>query len=394
MASELFNELKARLSLSGLNIDSWTYKCYSRASVGIFWAAAVCSVASSLIGSAIECKGDIDAYGKDYCWLHGAKHLTPNQISKEIHNGDDCFAFDDNPEKKATNYYIWVSLVLFLSGAAFALPNEVWKHMEGGMIEQFGKDRENFLEEPEKKAQIFRKITNNETKRYFFTFVIFEWINYIVGVLVFVVTDKFLSGKFSSYGLDTLAYLMGNGREEEINRGDKTVPEKVNPMCNLFPTVVNCDLSLYGVGKGSEDTRSYLCLMKQNIMNQKIYLVLWIWLVFLLGLSLFMFLYRIAILILPDFRRLALLRYMKTSQSSAVNRLSLDFEHIGNWFLLIQIGKNTNPYKLREFLREAKNAEHSRTNTDPKTRKFETISNGDIGGNNHANEEIQLMPIA
>ena len=392
MASDLFNELKARLSLSGLNIDNWTYKCYSRASVGIFWAAAVCSVASSLIGSPMECK-DVDAYGKDYCWLHGAKHLTPSQISKGIHNTDDCFSIDDNAEDKATNYYIWVSLVLFLSGAAFALPNEVWKHMEGGMIEQFGEDRKTFLNEPEKKAEIFRRVTNNESKRYFSTFVIFEWINYIVGILVFVITDKFLAGKFSSYGLDTLGYLMGNGKEVEIPGEGNTISATVNPMCNLFPTVVNCDLSFYGVGIGHEEKRSYLCLMKQNIMNQKIYLVLWIWLVFLLGLSLFMFLYRIAFLVLPDFRRRVLLRYLKTSQSSAVDSLSVDFEHIGNWFLLIQIGQNANPYKLREFLREAKNAEHSHQNNDSKYRKFDARSNGNIGSNNHANEEIQSKHI-
>ena len=83
MASELFNELKARLSLSGLNIDSWTYKCYSRASVGIFWAAAVCSVASSLIGSAIECKGDIDAIlHRKYTMVTIALHLMTIQKIK------------------------------------------------------------------------------------------------------------------------------------------------------------------------------------------------------------------------------------------------------------------------------------------------------------------------
>ena len=114
-----------------------------------------------------------------------------------------------------------------------------------------------------------------------------------------------------------------------------------------------------------------------------------------------MFIYRIAILVLQDFRRSVLLRYLKTSQSSAVSSLSLDFEHIGNWFLLIQMGKNTNPYKLRVFLKEARNAENAHQNAqcahqnnDSRLRKFAPISNGHIASNNHANEEIQLMAMA
>lgn len=67
----------------------------------------------------------LDAYDKDYCWLHGTKCLAHNEISKVIQNGYTCADKNDDPDENATNYYIWVSLVLFLSGAAFALPNEL-----------------------------------------------------------------------------------------------------------------------------------------------------------------------------------------------------------------------------------------------------------------------------
>lgn len=389
MASALFSDLTNRLSLSGLDIDNWTYKCYSRVSVGIFWVAAACSVASSYTGSAIECKGGIDSYDKSYCWLHGTKHLTADEISKEIQNGQNCIALDDNKDDKVTNYYIWISLLLFLSGAAFALPNEIWKHFEGGMIEQFGEDRKKFLEKPEKGAEIFRKITNNETKRYYFTFVVFEMLNYFVGILVFALTDKFLSGKFSNYGLDTINYLNGNGKIVEVTGKDGTISGTVNPMCNLFPTIVNCEFSYYGV-TGNADQKSTICLMGQNIMNQKIYLVLWIWFVILFGVSATMFTYRIATFTLPAFRRTTILRQMKTNTSLAVDDLYLDLEHIGNWFLLLQIGQNANPYKFREFLKEAKKLEDSKKKCS-KTRKFRFGSQSDIGKDISNNGQMELM---
>lgn len=247
------------------------------------------------------------------------------------------------------------------------------------MLEQFGKDRENFLGEPEKKAEIFRKITNSQSKRYYITFFIFELLNYIIGILVFVLTDSFLSQKFSTYGLDTINYLIGNGKTIEIQGNSKLVEpaqeETVNPMCNLFPTVVNCEYTFYGTVKGTKEERSGLCLMKQNFMNQKIYLILWIWFFILFGISLIMIAYRIAILIFPQLARRALLSQMKTSECSEVEKLLVDFEHIGNWFLLTQIGQNANPYKLRTFIKEAKQAEESFPNTTSKTKKFIRNSN-------------------
>ena len=136
MASDLFKELTSRLSLEGVDIDNWTFKFYSRASVGIFLVAATISIASAYTGSPIECHGEVTPYDTTYCWLHGTKHIPHGEISDVINNGDTCFTYDSDENDKATTYYIWVSLALFLSALLFVIPNELWKHFEGGMMEQ------------------------------------------------------------------------------------------------------------------------------------------------------------------------------------------------------------------------------------------------------------------
>ena len=40
-----------------------------------------------------------------------------------------------------------------------------------------------------------------------------------------------------------------------------------NPMCNLFPTVVSCDMGSIGAGGGGQ-TFNGLCVLSQNIINQ------------------------------------------------------------------------------------------------------------------------------
>merc|ERR1711944_159403 len=171
--------------------------------------------------------------------------------------------------------------------------------------------------------------------------------------------------------------------------GNGGICQVLNPMCSVFPTTVNCQFSFFGVN-GHPDKRSNICIMGQNIMNQKIYLVLWIWFVILFGVSATMFTYRIATFTLPAFRRTTILRQMKTNTSLAVDDLYLDFEHIGNWFLLSQIGQNANPYKFREFLKEARKLEDSKKKCS-KTRKFRFGSQSDIGKDISNNGQMELM---
>ena len=49
----------------------------------------------------------------------------------------------------------------------------------------------------------------------------------------------------------------------------------------------------------------------------------------------------------------------------------LDFNHIGNYFLLTQIGRNATPYNFREFMKELVNEEnYSKKENDPKVLKI------------------------
>ena len=49
-----------------------------------------------------------------------------------------------------------------------------------------------------------------------------------------------------------------------------------NPMCAVFPTVTSCDIPNVGAA-GGEQIHNGLCVLTQNIINEKIYLVLWFW---------------------------------------------------------------------------------------------------------------------
>jgi len=368
MASDLFKELTSRLSLEGVDIDNWTWKFYSRVSAGLFFVAAVMSITDTYTGDKITCKKEVDEYDKHYCWLHGTKHLDQDTIAAAIQNGDTCFS--NSNDEKVTSYYLWVSLVLVISAILFLIPNELWKFFEGGMLAQFGSNKQNFVKDAKGSASSFKMLSNNQTKRYFFTFVIFETANFVMGILIFLLTDRFLDGQFSSYGIKSIDYLRGSLQCTEVDVGGGDLCPDINPMCSVFPTTVRCEVISYGAN-GQADISNHICVLGQNIMNQKIYLILSIWFMILFSVSACSILCRALTTMLPVFQRGEIQKLLLTSSDSDVKKLILDFGHIGNYFVLTQIGRNATPYNFREFMKELVNEDHySEKEYDPKVLKI------------------------
>ena len=361
MAAELFQEVSRYFSLDKIDKDNWAFKTFSKVTVGIFFASSAFSIASSYSGSAIKCQGG-NEYSEAYCWLHGSHHLPANQLTLQINQGNKCFrvgAEKSSPDEPDTEYYLWVSLMLFINGALFMIPDKIWQHFEGGMLEQFGSEKNDFLDNPGKHGKVYNNLSKNLARKYFFTFITCEGLNYVIAIVNFIIIDIFLSGQFSTYGQDVLTYYLGseesnNRNIKEIDLQSSTESVLVNPMCSVFPTVVNCKTSYFGVN-GNLDEQSIICILGQNILNQKIYFVLWMWFMVLFCVSGCMIVYRCLSLCLPDFQRSIILSHLKSKNAkrlTTVNKLPLSYRDIGKWFVLVQLGRNSSPYKYRDFLEE------------------------------------------
>ena len=354
--ANLFAGLKESLTFDGPDIDTWVYKFYSRATVGIFFSAAAACVFSEIVGTAIKCKDkDETGYDETWCYLHGIEHLTPGKISQEMSGGNNCISTTE----KISNYYLWIPLVLFLCGGAFTIPNEIWKHVEGGLIKQFEGLKIMELEKDTRKklAEQFKNVSNHFTKRYFFTFVFFEVVYFFLGIVVFHLLDVFLDGKFKTYGQDVIDYINGNAQEYHYSIKDQQRSHKmtVNPMCNVFPTVVSCTITTYSVVGDAPDVKNKACILGQNIMNQGIFLILWFWFMILFCVTACQIIYRITTMLVPSFQETTIQYQLKTKDEDmlrAIKKLKLGFGNAGNWFLLTQIGGNADPYAFRMFIEE------------------------------------------
>jgi len=146
-------------------------------------------------------------------------------------------------------------------------------------------------------------------------------------------TDYFLHGKFLDYGSRLLAY---------YDQYDLAW----DPMDEIFPKVTKCQFNKHGMGGGIQN-HDALCLLPLNIVNEKMYLVLWVWLIPLTVVSALAILHRLLGLWIPEVRILSLQR--SHYRWSRVARICHRRPY-GDWFLLRQMAKNVEVDLFDRFL--------------------------------------------
>ena len=125
-----------------------------------------------------------------------------------------------------------------------------------------------------------------------------------------------------------------------------------NPMCETFPRIAACNYVRYGSG-GQQETKNAICILGLNMINDKIFLVLWYWYVFLIFFGCLRFLYRCCQLS-RHFRylimKVRISRYFKSDENMKHVRHYTKHCSIGDWFVLYQMSRNMNTRFFAEFL--------------------------------------------
>ena len=123
-------------------------------------------------------------------------------------------------------------------------------------------------------------------------FVLCELLNCAILFFNFWICDVFLNGKFYYYGWNVIVYSHMSREDQEIN---------INPFCQTFPKEVSCTVPNVGAAGGPQNHNG-LCVLSQNVINEKMYLAVWFWTVFLIFVVPVFLVYRICTLLFQCFR--------------------------------------------------------------------------------------------
>ena len=365
---EVFDKFTKYFTWDTTDLDNWVWKLYSKASVALCMLAAALCICSTYFGNPMDCHKNEDKFVTQYCWVHGSYKfaLQQQEFAEEVAEriGANCIPKDyydtEADGKPTTAYYQWVIFMLFGHGILFMLPDRIWKFFESGLIDEFVpfKNQDGVIpssirhpdsdpnpstiddEDKKEKAQKFKNLSTSQNNVYLTAFIFCELLNFGAAIVNFVIIDSFLGGKFATYGIDVISYWMDSDNVKE------------DPMCSTFPTLVSCEYYLGGTN-GKLDVRNTICILSQNIINEKIYLFLWFWMMALFGVSTVMLAYRLCTVLVPSFRRYELMYRARKGNSRIIETLGKRIS-LSQWFILSQIGRNSKSRDFNKFLKHLK----------------------------------------
>merc|ERR1712029_79918 len=259
-----------------------------------------------------------------------------------------------------TRLYQWVPFVLFLQGAMFYFPHLLFKAWEGGKVRNIIAGLNNLIlvkEEREKKEKILATYMAESLNTHNFwamKMLLIEFLNLLNAVFQIYFIDVFLQGEFSTYGVSALGFLQDD-------------PEtRIDPMAQVFPRVTKCSFFKYGPS-GTVQTHDAICVLPVNIVNEKIYVFLWFWMIILSALSVFAVIYHIFQMISIPYTKMVLRSASMHQVDSDLDEMGTHFE-LGDWKLLYILSRNMEPLVFAEFLRELKQALRStKEHTSPRS---------------------------
>ena len=111
--------------------------------------------------------------------------------------------------------------------------------------------------------------------------------NYVLSSIICFCS--FLGYQFTTYGWDVLTVTA------------QSPEDRADPMNMVFPKVTKCTFHKYGPS-GTITKHDGLCVLALNIINEKIYVFLWFWFVFVAMFSAMAILYRMVMLLVPGLR--------------------------------------------------------------------------------------------
>ena len=117
-----------------------------------------------------------------------------------------------------------------------------------------------------------------------------------------VLLDRFFDGTFFTYGIEVMSF------------ADRDQEDRIDPMIYVFPRMTKCTFHKFGTS-GNIEKHDALCILPLNIVNEKIYIFIWFWLLFLGALSFLVLVYRVAIIFSPYVRAFVLrMRYRRVKR--------------------------------------------------------------------------------
>lgn len=345
---KLFGDLKNFFKTRKCSVDNVVFRLHYRFTLVVLIAFSIAVTGRQFLGEPIECisKDDIPVdLLKTYCWISttfSIKSAWHKEVGKEVpYPGIDKYTPGEDRIYHA--YYQWVCFVLFLQAMMFYIPRYLWKNAEGHKIQNLVMDFNSPVVSAEgnDKAKLLVDYLEESLGNHTFygtMFTVCEILNFVNVLGQIFLMDTFLGGEFTTYGSEVLAF----------TEWDYSL--RYDPMIKVFPRMAKCTFYRYG-SSGDVQKHDAMCLIPINIMNEKIYIILWFWFVILSILSGLEVLYRFLMFLVPKLRFYVLYSKCRRVDPNDLKKVLRQCDR-DDWFVLSLLCKNMRAGNFKYIIRE------------------------------------------
>lgn len=350
----LFSDAKHFLKLDKVSTDDFVFRLHYKASVILHVLFLTMLGAKQYFGDPIQCDVAKAIVSPDimntYCWISGTwtiQELVNDHFVKKsliVHQG--VGPYYDGYTKIYHRYYQWVPTLLLFVTIFFYIPRFCWKIVDGGRmkricIDLMSQETEEEIE-TERVARLMKMwhLSSPRNRTYYRKYFACQFLSLNILILVVMATNCLFNYTFTSYGREIINYYA----TEEFG---STAKAGVNPMELIFPKVTKCTFMKHGTS-GTLVPVDGLCVVPLNILNEKVFLCLWIWYWILGVITVAFIFFRLLTFVSPSFRRFYLVKSLPATPSDVV-LISKDCS-AGDFFVLCLMEKNIDSKTFKNFL--------------------------------------------
>lgn len=324
-----------KVRVSHTDIDSHVFRLHYRLTSTILFIACLLVAASEYIGAPIQCTTDgnpVDPPINTYCWISSTFTInTTTGLGNHKLPGH---------EKTYHAYYQWVPFVLFIQGCMFYLPHLFWKAAERKTAHTLLQGLDYYSMDPDlekKRENIIKylKSSAGQNGKYSLIYHIFESLNFVNVIGQIFILNDFFGGAFLNFGTEVLNYALEDS--------------EMDPFRTIFPKVTKCTFKRYGLS-GSVESLQPLCILPQNILNEKVFIILWFWFIILATITGMQLVWRLVVCYSP-FVRVRLLEQRGKIMATDNLQRAIQRLHLGDFFLLDILGRNLDAAVFKDVLK-------------------------------------------
>ncbi|CAL8083682.1 unnamed protein product [Orchesella dallaii] len=348
---DVFGCVKALVKLESICIDNNVFRLHYKVTVIILISFSILVNSRQYFGDPIDCTSppDLERVIDNYCWMHSYVTVGEEGDALELETPFPGIRPKTQGDRENyQRYYQWVGFYIIFQACAFFLPRYLWRYCwEEGRMKALVSNLQTPIHTDLESVKIRQRLiidylySNVGTHQcYAMKFFISEFLNFVNVTIQILLTDAFLGYEFSTYGNEVFT----------VWRISEELPEnRRDPMSRIFPKVAQCTFKTFGHGGRVSEFHS-VCVLPVNILNEKIFIVLWFWYFCLAVISAFSIIFRIMTILLPPLRVWLLKRSCREIEDYILGKLFKEIG-VGDWFLLSQIGKNLDTLIFSELVK-------------------------------------------